>query len=123
MESHLKIIEALANGIDPLTGEVLPSDSLHNNPEIIRSLFAIIDHIKTSSIKQPKMKKTLGQKRNENIKKGLPENAGLPWNDDQRDNLTEQFKSDVSREELAELHGRTKGAISSELKKLGLIEE
>lgn len=123
MESHLKIIEALANGIDPLTGEVLPSDSLHNNPEVIRALFAVIDHIKDSSSKRPKIKKTLGQKRNENIKKGLPENAGLPWNEEQRNNLTEQFNSEVSRAELAEIHGRTVGAISSELKKLGLIEE
>jgi hypothetical protein len=34
-----RIIEALANGIDPDTGEVLPGQSVFNNPQVVRSLF------------------------------------------------------------------------------------
>jgi hypothetical protein len=33
------IIEALANGVDPETGEVLSAQSVFNNPQVIRALF------------------------------------------------------------------------------------
>ena len=36
--------------------------------------------------------------------------------------LAEQFKANELLDDLAETHGRTKGAITSELKKQGLIE-
>ncbi|EGU61756.1 hypothetical protein VINI7043_21551 [Vibrio nigripulchritudo ATCC 27043] len=39
MDRHLEIVEALANGINPQTGEVLPSESPYNSPDVIRALF------------------------------------------------------------------------------------
>ena len=123
MDTHLKIIEALANGTDPSTGEVLPNESPYNNPDIIRALFVVIDHLKNPPKKQPKVKKTIEQKQSENIENGLPKNAGLPWTEEQKNELADQFKADESIITLAEVHGRTKGAISSELKKQGLIIE
>lgn len=38
-ERALKILKPLAEGIDPFTGEILPSESLYQNPQVIRSLF------------------------------------------------------------------------------------
>ena len=38
----LEIIRALADGIDPHTGEVYPADSPYQSPEITRALFAAI---------------------------------------------------------------------------------
>jgi hypothetical protein len=35
-----EIIEALANGINPETGEILPAQSNFNSPQVIRALFA-----------------------------------------------------------------------------------
>ena len=123
METNLKIIEALANGINPLTGEVLPEESLYNSPEIIRALFSTLDFIKNPPKKQPKIKKTIEQKQTENIEKGLPKNAGLPWTDDQKNELSNQFSDNETFDVLAEIHGRTEVAIFSQLKKQGLIEE
>ncbi|ACV36796.1 conserved hypothetical protein [Candidatus Accumulibacter phosphatis] len=34
-----RIVEALASGIDPETGEVLPAQSTFNSPQVIRALF------------------------------------------------------------------------------------
>lgn len=34
---HLEILQALAAGTDPITGEVFPADSPYNQPEIIRA--------------------------------------------------------------------------------------
>ena len=102
---------------------MLPNESPYNNPDTIRALFAAIAHIKNPPKKQPKIKKTIEQKQSENIENGLPKNAGFPWTEEQRNELAEQFKSDELLDNLAEAHGRTKGAITSELKKQGLIEE
>ncbi|MDX2369205.1 MAG: hypothetical protein QNK36_12505 [Colwellia sp.] len=122
METHLKLIETLANGIDPSTGEVLPDESPYNNPETIRALFSVLDHIKNPLKKKPKLKKTIEQKQLENIDNGAPKNAGLPWTEEQRTELANQFTGNETIDILAEIHGRTEVAIFSQLKKQGLIE-
>ena len=123
MDAYLKIVEALANGVDPITGEILPSESPYNHPDVIRALFTTLDLMKNPEKKAPKVKKTPEQKQAENIENGLPRNAGLPWTDEQRADLAQQFSSGEEIKMLAEIHGRTTGAITSELKKQGLIEE
>lgn len=35
----MRIIKALANGADAVTGELLPESSPYNNPQVIRTLF------------------------------------------------------------------------------------
>jgi len=47
----------------------------------------------------------------------------LPWDNDEKHKLATQFSSGESIDEIAEHHGRTKGAITSELKHQGLIDE
>ncbi|MDD9158391.1 hypothetical protein PVK64_19690 [Aliivibrio sp. S4TY2] len=115
----LKNVEALANGIDPITGETLPECSPYNSPEVIRSLFTIMKLVKSPQ----KGKMSIEQKQEINIAKGLPKNAGLAWDDDERHELVTAFNNGFSINELSETHGRTKGAITSELKKQGLIED
>ncbi|MCG9761542.1 MULTISPECIES: hypothetical protein [Pseudoalteromonas] len=119
ISTALKNMEALANGIDPTSGEVLPDTSPYNNPEVIRSLFTVVGALKQSK----KGKKSVEQKQQENISKGLPKNAGLPWTEEERKRLTHAFHANISIGELSDIHGRTSGAITSELKKQGLIEE
>lgn len=118
MDTNIQIVEALANGVNPLTGEVLPNESLYNNPEIIRALFTTLSLLK----KPPKIKKTVEQKQNDNIENGLPRNAGLPWTQEQKSELASQYKAGIKTPELAKSFERTYGAITAELKKQGLIE-
>lgn len=115
----LKNIEALANGVNPITGEILSECSPYNDPEVIRSLFTIMTCVKVPQ----KRKISIDNKRKLNITKGLPKNAGLSWSNDERDELIAAFNNGALINELAEMHGRSKGAISSELKKQGLIED
>ena len=82
-----------------------------------------MDFIKHLPKKQPKVKKTLEQKQTENLENGLPKNAGLPWTEEQKNDVAEQFKSGKLVSVLANEFGRTNGSINSELKKKGLIEE
>ncbi|PSU74593.1 hypothetical protein [Photobacterium phosphoreum] len=115
----LKNVEALANGVDPITGETLPECSPYNDPDVIRSLFTIMKLVKLSK----KGKMSIEQKKELNIAKGLPKNAGLAWNNDERSELIAAFNNGALINELSDMHGRTKGAITSELKKQGLIDD
>jgi len=109
----------LADGVDPLTGEVLPDRSPYNDPKVIRALFTILNPPKD---KKP-AKKTREQKQQENVAAGRPRNAGLPWTEDLKEELAQKFMSGASVDELVRYFERTKGAIQYELVKQGLIEE
>ena len=40
-----EIISALADGINPITGEVLPADSVCNNADVVRAFYAVLNNI------------------------------------------------------------------------------
>ena len=39
------LLTELADGVDPLTGECLPADSVCNRPEIIRALHCVLRYV------------------------------------------------------------------------------
>jgi hypothetical protein len=105
----LKIIQTLSDGIDPVTGEVFPSDSPYQNAQTIRALFTAKDALE-AVIKR------------DNKRKGLPERAGKGWDKIESDLLVQRFDEGATVGELAKEHKRTRGAIESQLAKLGKIE-
>lgn len=99
----LHIIQSLANGIDPTTGEVFPSDSPYQNVEVVRALFhaaKIIEHTKD-----------------------LPDNAGAPWTQEEHQKVIDDYQNGTPISHIAKEHQRTPGAIRSRLKKAGVIEK
>ena len=116
----VQMVESVANGIHPETGEVFPTDSPYNSPGIIRALFTCTHHLKHSS---PRIKKTAEEKQAENKSKGMPLNAGLPWSKEARAELADLFKAGEAPIKLAHKFKRTKYAILLELKGQGLISE
>ena len=46
-----EIISALAEGVDPTTGELLPEDSVYNKGDIIRALYTVLSSL---DAKKPK---------------------------------------------------------------------
>ena len=67
---HLEILQALAIGTDPVTGEVFPADSPYNQPEIIRALFFAINQLED-----------INQKGNQR----------MPWSEEEDALLTQRF--------------------------------
>ena len=118
-EKIISIIEALANGIDPTTGEILPDCSPYNQPEIIRALFQVTNLI--PKVKKPK--RTTEQKQQENIEKGLPQNFGLAWLGDDINSVITQYKSDITINVIADEQARKPSSIIGLLKKQGVITE
>ena len=100
-----ELLSALADGIDPFTGELLPQNHVCNQPEMIRTFHEILNVIPS-----PK-------------KKILPRNAGKPWTDIEEEKLLEEFYSGMTTSAIAREHGRSKGAIESRLADLGKIKD
>ena len=96
-----ELLTALADGLDPLTGEVLPSDHVCNKGDIVRALHCVLEAL-------PR-----GQK------KPLPANNGKPWTEKADQELCD---GGMTKKELCAHFGRTSGAIDSRLERLGKIQ-
>ncbi|MEI6835097.1 MAG: hypothetical protein WCL28_14010 [bacterium] len=102
------IIESLAKGIDPDSGEILPEQGLLHSPKIIRALFLAVDAL------------DIGIKRDQQ-KRTQPNKAGRSWSVKEDESLLHMFDSGASIKEIVAKHERTKGAISSRLLRLGRL--
>jgi len=107
--SAIKIVSALANGVDPHTGEVMEIEGPFQNPNTVRALFLAIRGLELLESKE---------KRNNR----LPSSAGKAWTTSEDEDLVKEFDIGRTIKELSEKHGRTQGAIQSRLSKLGKIE-
>lgn len=104
----IDILSALAEGIDPYTGEMFPDNSPYNNADTVRALFLAIETIKGTKTKKPK---------SEDL-----ENSGKPWPEQEDEDLKNAFLDGEDVKSLATKHKRTKGAIQSRLEKHQFID-
>jgi hypothetical protein len=108
----IEILKALAEGIDPGTGEQYPAGSPYQHPDTVRALFAAIRGLENPA--PPPVKTDAPQKP-------APENAGRPWSQEEDSRLGQAYDSGKSVEELAQVHKRSKWAIESRLARMGKI--
>lgn len=104
------LIESLANGVDPGTGEILPEQNPFNNPQVIRALFLAAKALEHMA-------------KREQRERTLPNNAGKAWSEAEDKTLLSAFDSGITVKELSAKHGRTERAIASRLVRLGRIKE
>jgi hypothetical protein len=107
-EHHLAILEALADGVDPFTGDEFPHESVYQHAKVLRALLAGLEALKK-------------QHQKESQREELPAKAGKPWGDEEDKRLLDAFDEGATAKQLAETHGRTLGAIQSRLTKKGRI--
>ncbi len=105
-----ELLEMLADGVDPNTGEVLSSNDSCNQPDVIRAL-----HLAVTILEKAEK----AEKRERN----LPENAGKPWTQEADDKLIRMFEQGLSNRDICNEFKRTEGAIASRLVRLGKIQE
>lgn len=98
-----ELLKQMADGINPLTGEVLPEDDLCNQPDIIRALHMAVAVLEKARKPNPP----------------LPENAGKSWTTEDDETLCQLYDSGANTKEMAEHFQRTAGAITSRLIRLG----
>ena len=104
-----QIIEVLASGVDPATGEVLGDDSPLSSPHVIRALFLAAKALELTAGKAERSQAS-------------PSNAGKAWTDDEDQRLVAAFDTGTPVAALARTHERTSGAITSRLIRLGRLQ-
>jgi hypothetical protein len=112
-DNAAKIIQILADGIDPATGEPFPASSPYQRADIVRALFVAVQ-----ALGNPARGKTAAPQD----KPGF-ENAGRPWSQEEDARLGRAFDAGKSIEILSEEHKRSRFAIEARLVKLGRIED
>ena len=100
-----EIISALAEGVDPTTGEILPDNSVCNKGEIVRAFYAVLNHLDE---KKPK--------------KNLPTNAGKPWTKEDEDLLINLYQAGATKRDICKTLQRTESGVAARLVHLGIIE-
>ena len=106
IERAKDLLTALADGVNPITGELLPSYDSCNQAEIVRALHTAVATL---------------EKAAKRASKPLPDNAGKPWTVEEEARLVASYRSGKNGAELAAEHNRTKVAIASRLVKLGIV--
>ena len=110
-QQALDIVKALANGINPTTGEIFADDNPYQQPDIIRALFVAVSALE---------KARASAQRQRDLPDN-PDNPGKPWPEEEENRLAELYDLGTSIPELVEIHGRTRGAIQSRLVRLGRL--
>lgn len=111
------IVKTLAQGIPPVTGEVFPPQSPYNDPEVIRALFSVLEFVKQA--KRPR--KSIEERRRENLEIGRPGNSGLPWTEEDRALVRTGFQDGTAIEKLAVTLERSSAAIVAEVIRQDLV--
>jgi hypothetical protein len=106
LQSARQILDTLAQGIHPVTGEAMPDDSPYNAPAVIRALFAVSQAL-TEKPSRPK--------------RDLPANTGKPWTAEDDARLEAAFARGAELKQLAGELGRTPFGVESRLVKLGKL--
>ncbi len=100
-EQALKILNALANGIHPATGEQFGADSPYQHPDTLRALYESIRVMQTAQAP------------------GITANR---WTPEEEEKLASDFDAGKSVDEIVRGHTRSRAAIEARLVKLGRLD-
>ena len=106
LQAAHQIIDTLAQGVHPVTGEAMAEDSPYNAPSVIRALFTVSQAL---------------QGKPARVRRDLPPNAGKPWAAEDDAKLGAAFAVGVTVSQLAVELGRTAFAVETRLIKLGKL--
>jgi hypothetical protein len=106
-QQALRILNSLANGVHPATGEVFAADCPYQHPDTVRALFEAVRALDSDTTK-PREEKPAG--------------TFVRWTPEEEERLAAGFDAGRTTAELAKLHDRSRAAIEARLLKLGKID-
>jgi hypothetical protein len=118
----LTILNALANGIHPATGQQFPADSPYQHPDTVRALFTAVRALESSGARPDASAPGAGAAPSKPRSGAGPANIGSRWTPEEEQRLASAFDTGKRVSELAALHGRSIAAIEARLLKLGKID-
>lgn len=108
LECALPIVRALADGINPTSGEAYPDHSPYAEPRALRALYAAVDL----------MQKEVERERR---RERLPANFGKSWSAEEDAILAQEYDAHLTLSEIARKHQRTQSSVRLRLEKIGKI--
>lgn len=112
-QQTLKILNTLANGVHPATGEQFAADSPYQHPDTVRALFEAVRALEGGH----------APAAGTGPKPALPQSgAGSRWTTEEEQRLATAFDVGRSVEELARAHDRSRAGIEARLVKLGKLD-
>lgn len=105
-EQVISYVESLANGIDPTSGGRIRHD-VFRATEVVQALACAA--------------RLLREERAPSTSMARPPAAGAPWTGEEEARLENEYDSGMPIRDIARQHGRTPGAITSRLVRLGRI--
>ncbi len=109
-----QIIDTLAQGIHPVTGEAMPEDSPYNAPPVIRALHAVARALEAAA--------GVPAAGDAARARPGPANAGKRWSPQEDSALETAFDAGIPLKQVAQELGRTAFAVEQRLIKLGKVE-
>ena len=113
IQAARQIIDTLAQGVHPVTGEVMPDDSPYNAPPVIRALVAASRALEG--------KRPAPAQRTERVARVQPSNQGKPWSPEDDARLEAAYAAGADLKLVAQELGRSHFGIESRLVKLGKL--
>ena len=109
LRQHKIVVEALASGIDPITGVTLSDDFPYRNESVVEALLSASIALETVAQQQERVLK-------------LPRRSSSSWSAGEDKTLIQAYDQLIPLPVIAAHHGRTEGAIRSRLIKLKAIK-
>lgn len=109
LDAALPIVRALADGINPVTGELYPDNSPYAEPRTLRALYSALDLMQREVERE--------RKRDQR-----PANFGKAWSDEEDRALAARYDAGDTVSTMATAHQRTKSSIRLRLEYIGKIE-
>ena len=112
-EQTLRILNALANGVHPATGEKFAADGPYQHPDTVRALFEAMRAVEggVAAVPAPERKAAFPQS-----------GAGSRWSTEEEERLAGAFDAGRTVDELARAHNRSRAAIEARLVRLGKMD-
>ena len=104
----LKIMRALADGVDPESGELLTADAVYQYPPVVRAFHRAVRALEDVE-------------ERERSRKTPPANAGKSWSRAEDEQVCEELRRGIDFHQIAKTHNRSIGSIIARLVKLGKI--
>jgi hypothetical protein len=115
-EQTLRILNALANGVHPATGEKFAADGPYQHPDTVRALFEAMRAVEgggTAPAPAPERKAA----------PAMPQSGpGSRWSAEEEQRLATAFDAGRTVDELARAHGRSRASIEGRLVRLGKMD-
>jgi hypothetical protein len=121
-QQALRIVSALANGTNPVTGEIFAPDSPYQSPDVIRALFVAARALESRAAPAERASMPTASKPALQGRHPTSGNAGKPWSVEEDRELLAAFDAGKSLDEIAQSHGRTQGGVRARLEKHGRLE-